>query len=366
MPAILNSTLGVTLSMAGCPNRCRHCYLGPPHPGRPTTDDLRWVVGQFRNYRRPRATQPLWSAINVVSWIWEPDFAPNYRELYELENELSGLPSLRPGYELLSIWRLARQPEYAEWAHSIGVRVCQMTFWGIEQATDWGFGRRGAFADLLAATERLLAVGIRPRWQWMITKKMLPDLSRLIELTGQLRLQARCEQLGGPFTLFLNLPSPDGSGWAIEHLRLTAADSAQVPAWLQEQSEAHMGGSLGEPEGKLVKELWNEEKPAATTTADITGRLFLLVMPNFDVYPNLGEMLPPWRLGNLKTDGLDAIIANFEQDRTPGQQALFHLPVAELARCFGRPSGQRIFAHSDLKSRWLKQWLHEHSSYAKA
>jgi hypothetical protein len=28
MPKIRNKKLGVALDMRGCPNRCRHCYLG--------------------------------------------------------------------------------------------------------------------------------------------------------------------------------------------------------------------------------------------------------------------------------------------------------------------------------------------------
>jgi len=361
MPAITSSEVGVALDMHGCPNRCRHCYLGRPHAGRVGEEDLQWVVRQFRTSRRSGEEQPLWQGMRVSSWVWEPDYSPEYRRLYELENELSNLPSLRAEWELLSVWRLARDPEYAEWAYSIGLRVCQISFFGMEKATDWGYGRRGAFRDALIATERLLAAGIRPRWQWFFTRRILPDLPGLIELMEELRLRERCEALSGPFTLFLHCPSPDGEAWNLEHLRPTESDLQYVPTWLREQSERHIGQLLGEPEARLCEHLRKEDKPTATTIADLTGGndLWFMIMADFDVYPNAGEMSAAWRLGHLKRDGLAAVLDVFENDRAPGLWAAFHVPVSELARRFGRPRSQHLYTPADLKSRWVHMWAAE-------
>jgi hypothetical protein len=322
-----------------------------------TEDDLRWVVEQFHSFRRPREDRQPWDKLRVSTWFREPDFSSDYRRLYELENGLSGLPSQRAGYELLSVWRAARDPEYAEWAHSIGVHVCQISFFGLEKATDWGHRRRGAFRDALAATERLLAAGILPRWQWFFTKRIIPDLPGLIALTEELRLKERCEALGGPFTLFMHCPAPDGEGLHIEHLRPTVADLEQVPGWLREQSEQRIKQPLGEPESTLVRRLREEQKPFAATVSDLaSGDPWLNVTPDFDVYPGFSETSPPFCLGNLKTDGLARIVDAFENDRTPGLQAAFHVPVSELACRFGRPHGRRIYTPSDLKSRLAHMW----------
>jgi len=56
------------------------------------------------------------------SWYREPDYAPNYREPYELERELSDDNASR--FELLSVWRLARDPGYAAWASEVGTEAC--------------------------------------------------------------------------------------------------------------------------------------------------------------------------------------------------------------------------------------------------
>lgn len=358
MPVIPDEPFGLAFDMFGCPNRCRHCYVGRPPRTRIAEDGLRSVVEQFRAYRRPAEREPLWRQLRVATWVWEPDCSPDYRRLYELENELSDLPSQRAEMEVMSVWRLARDPEYAEWASSIGVRVCQISFFGLEAVTDWAHRRRGAFRDALLATERLLTAGIRPRWQWFFTKPILPDLSRLIKLAEEMHVRERCESLGGPFTLFMNCPWPDGEAWHLESLRPAVRDLQRVPTWLREQSERHIGGPLGEPEGKLVRELREEHGPVAGTAAELAqGGLWFFIMGNLDVYSNLGPVSPAWRLGNLKTDGLTAIVDVFEKDRTPGLQAAFRTPVSELAVRFGRSRGRRLYTSADLKARWVRLWV---------
>ena len=349
----LESRIGIALNMHGCPNRCRHCYVGTPHPAGLGEEQLRWTVEQFRAFRRLGTTDPLWSEVQVSTWVYEPDYSSDYKRLYELENELSGLPSLRPRHELLSVWRLARDPEYAEWAHSIGLRACQLTFFGMEEATDWGVRRKGAFRDLLVATERLLEAGIRPRWQLMFTKRVLPDLSALLQLAEDRRLRARSEALGGEFRLFMHCPSPDGEARHLEHLRPTLEDRNQVPQWLWYEGEDRT-------EAQLLPEWLKEDTPCARSWADMEGpMLFMMVQSNFDVYPNAGEMTEPWRLGNLKTDGLAVISDRLEHCETPGLQATFNVPVSELARRFGRPRSQRVYHPSDLKMLWVRMWADE-------
>jgi hypothetical protein len=162
MPKIPSRNLTVAVDMHGCPNRCRHCWLGPPPGGKITEEDMRWIAAQFRNYAREGETEPFIDTLTITSWIWEPDFSDNYRELYVLERELSDGEPHR--FELLSVWRLARDNEYAVWAKELGTDTCQITFFGMKETNDWFYRRKGAFQDCVRATERLLDLGIKPRW----------------------------------------------------------------------------------------------------------------------------------------------------------------------------------------------------------
>jgi hypothetical protein len=362
VPAIDTDTIGVALDMHGCPNRCRHCWLSHEVVSnrRMTEDDLRWVVEQFREFRRVGEQRAAWERLRVSTWVREPDYSRDYRRLYELEQELSNLPSLRPQNELLSVWRLARDAEYAEWAYGTDVRVAQLSFFGTEKVTDWAFRRRGAFEDLLIATERLLAAGIRPRWQVFFTKRLLPDLPELISLADDMRLRERCEALGGPFVFWMHLPSPDGEAFTIEYLRPTTADVEGLPREFLEQSEERIGGPIGVPEHKLVRELAGEEGPAVPDLESMAPHgPWFAVMPNFDLYMSYSEISPAYRLGNLKAEGLARCIDVLENDANPGLHGLFRIPVSELARRFGRPHGRRLYDAGDLKLRWARMWATE-------
>ena len=89
MPALTSRSAAVAVDMAGCPNRCRHCWLGNPPNQRVPEDTLRWVVRQFRDWRRPGEQEPTFQRLSVATWYREPDFASHYRRLWELEQELS-------------------------------------------------------------------------------------------------------------------------------------------------------------------------------------------------------------------------------------------------------------------------------------
>jgi hypothetical protein len=160
--------------------------LGNPANGHVTDDRFRWIVQQFRAWQYPGEARPFIERLIAQSWYREPDFAANYRELWELEKALSD-PDAAMRFELLSRWRLARDPEYAHWAREIGTEACQITFFGLEETTDYFVHRRGAFRDSLLATERLLDAGIRPRWQLFLTERILPKLEGLLALVREMR-----------------------------------------------------------------------------------------------------------------------------------------------------------------------------------
>ena len=50
MPRIISEEIGIALDMCGCPNRCRHCWLGASPNRRMSEEDLRWAAAQFRGY----------------------------------------------------------------------------------------------------------------------------------------------------------------------------------------------------------------------------------------------------------------------------------------------------------------------------
>ena len=104
MPKIDREHIGVAFDMQGCPNRCRHCWLGPASGRKLSEQDVRWGVSQFRDFMVTTNTSI--KKLSVATWFREPDFSDDYRKLYDLEAELGDEKPSR--YELLSVWRLCR------------------------------------------------------------------------------------------------------------------------------------------------------------------------------------------------------------------------------------------------------------------
>lgn len=331
MPHITNKRIGVALDMHGCPNRCRHCYLGfgSNHPM--VIDDLRWVAEQFRNYVKTGNSNI--ESLTISSSFREPDYSDEYRHLYQVEEELSDGKPVR--HELLSIWRLARDPQYATWAKSVGPDTCQISFFGMEETTDWFYRRKGAFRDALTATERLLEEGMKPRWLIFLTKKLLPELNDLLRLIERLRLRERVQDLGSEFQLFMHLPGPDQEGRKIEHLRPTAEEVSSLPEGILIPSKKHLKRDiLWQSEGELYESIIKDEEcpPDDEKLLSEPTQFWFFITNTWDIYSNVGTLEPWWRLGNLKVDSVQTIMRRFERDEITGLNILLHFPQSELVR----------------------------------
>lgn len=335
--------IGIAFDMRGCPNRCRHCYLGKADHRRLSETDVRWGVSQFRQFLA-RGNTPI-EKLSVATCFREPDYGDDYRQLYDLEAELSdGDPSR---YELLSIWRLARDATYARWAKSVGPDTCQISFFGMRETNDWFYRRKGAFDDALTATERLLDIGMKPRWQLFLTTRLLPELDELLGLADRHRLQQRVRELGGEFQLFMHPPGPDYEARLIEEFRPTADEVTELPEAILNPSRKHFGRDiLWHTEEALYAEILNGDG-TNPDTANLPDVLWFLVCSNWDVFANIGTLEPWWCLGNLQRDPVESIIHRFEDDGVLGFDAQFHESPVKLAELYGDPEGQKIYSSEE-------------------
>ena len=368
MPKFWSRDISVLVDMAGCPNRCRHCWLGCPPNKLVSEETIRWAIQQFKEWVYPGEQEPFADPLTVNTWYREPDFAPNYRELYELEKELNEGKAIR--FELLSIWRLARDKSYAKWARDVGntdkrpgtsmdegTQSCQISFFGMEKTTDYFTRRPGSFRDNIIATERLLEVGIKPRWQLFLTKPIIPELDDLLHLAESMNLEKRVNDIGGEFEIFIHAPGPVGEAWNIEHLRPDADVISQIPTYLVEKTKAHFGASsvkeaFGYAEDDLIPRLLDDSQPDASQPE----HLAFMITSDLDVFSNIEELTHWWRLGNLKTDDVGDIMHRFENDDTPGMHAHFHVPVSTLADVYGQKGSRKIYKIGDMKERLVRQW----------
>lgn len=322
------------LDMAGCPNRCKHCWLGHFDNGSMATDDLKYMASCFRKYT---------DRLEIYSWFREPDYKNNYKELWILDNELSK-NSAPKRFELLSFWRINRDDEYIKWAYELGVRKCQLTFFGLEEKTDYFVGRKGAFRELLSATEKLLEHGIAPRWQVFVNKKNINELQALIELSKDMQLFEKCKNIGQEFKLFVHQGSCDGENEKLYDIRITDEDIIHIPKEFQH--------CLGETENKLYNELIQDN----STENLVSNSPVFYVTKDFDVYPNYSQISSWWFLGNIKRDNIEKVINNYINNTSLAQNSRLTVPICEMVKVCGNPNSNRLFEKGDYITYILNQY----------
>lgn len=159
-------------------------------------NDAKMIVNRFNDY---------FDKITVYSWLREPDYCENFRERWLADNELStGYKPQR--FELASFYKIVREPEYVKFLKEVGTKKVQLTLFGLEEITDKYVGRKGAFREILKATEILIANDISPRWQLFINEENKDEIAKLLELIKELRFKERCSD----FTFFIHEGSCDG------------------------------------------------------------------------------------------------------------------------------------------------------------
>jgi hypothetical protein len=135
-----------------------------------------------------------------------------------------------------------------------------------------------------------------------------------------------------------------------------------IPRYLADKTCAYKGKRslvecLGKAEADWLPELLQRDAPLA----EMPPTLAFMITPGLDVYSNLGEPTPAWRLGALREEPVGAILDRFERDEPPGLEAMFHVPVSALAAAYGRPDGQQLYERDDLVLRWIKLWTLDHA-----
>jgi hypothetical protein len=343
----------VEMDMFGCPNRCKHCWIGHSRNTHVSTEDFIWVAEQFRNYRRDG--QSFFDGLMFSSWYREPDFGDNYKDLHNLENNLDDISYNRDERELASIWRLVRDPEYAPWLKSRNVNCVQLSLFGTEKNTDYFTGRKGAFGDCLKAVEVLLDAGIAPRIQMFPFKTNLGDFKILEELLRDLQLEEQVTDLGREFACFLNADfDPVGEGFSLEEVRISRSELFSLPSYFLGKTLKHFKAEsfekLWPTEEELLPLLLEDARPLNDNPLIVSFQ----VRSDFNVYPNCGENAEWWRLGNLRADGIDTVINTFLKHGNPGLRLNYDTPLKYLAAKYGDRYSDRLYDRTALGHRWIR------------
>ena len=336
------NNLTILADMYGCPNRCKHCWLGHMPNKKMPDDSDELIVNYFK---------PYFHSITFYSWIREPDYCENYVERWQRDIQIS-VNTKPQRFELVSFWRLVRDKNYVRFLKSVGVNKVQLTFFGTEEITDWYVGRKGAYQELLRATEILIDNQIAPRWQVFINAENATDIIQLLAYSKELKLSERCKAFGGDFFFFIHSGSCDGENRKLYPLRINKED---IPV---ELIPYYINFSETKTEAELCEILaYDNNSFAYHNENEIT----LNIANNFDVYFNFTHMDPEWKIGNILTDDSSELVRRVIDEDIPALELARKTPVSELVSQFGNPLSHKIFdCVDDYKAYLLNEMIRLH------
>lgn len=327
----------VCLDMYGCPNRCRHCWLGATPNGNMEVSEIKFAAEKFR---------PFTDCMQIYSWYREPDYKNNYKELYSLCSQFSDKPIEH--YELASFWRLVRDEEYVKWLSSHELKKVQLTVFGSEETTDYYIGRKGAYREILEAIEILIDNKISPRIQTFINKNNIDELPYVEDLIKRLDLADRCRKFGGEFSFFLHQGSCDGENENMYDVWVTPDDLEKIPSLLKNYTLRHFGKkNIMDVFGK-TEQSWYEELITDHSTASyVSDSPVFYIDRDFNVYPNISSPARHWCLGNLKTDGVEKVLENYVQSNSIAQHVRLTAELCDIVKAQGDKTSKRLFGKDD-------------------
>ena len=322
--------LNLAADMYGCPNRCRHCWIGHmPNTPMPEGSDRR-IVDFF---------SPFFGKIAFYSWLREPDYCEDYRGRWF--RDLAVSKNAKPQrYELASFYRIVRDERYIPFLKEVGVSCVQLTFFGMENMTDRYVGRKGAFRELLKATDLLLENGISPRWQTFINEENKEELVELLHLSEEMGLAERCKAFGGVFRFFVHAGTCDGENRKLYPIRICKEHIPErlIPHFLDLEENR--------PEREWC-ELWKEDTSHVILHNE--ERIVLYVGNRYDLFFNFTHMRPEWRIGNLKKDPIEELVRRILEEDIPALNTARKITLGELVRQYGNPASERLFEEEDFK-----------------
>lgn len=325
----INKRLTICIDMFGCPNRCKHCWLGElPNKAFPDGYDD-FIVKLFK---------PYFKDIEFYSWLREPDFCSDYKNRWIKDN---GLSSYKPErFELASFYRLVRDPEYVKWLKEVGTKKVQLTFFGLEKTTDEFVGRKGAYQELIKASEILKENEIEPRWQIFLYETNKEEVVELLGIAKEMNIK----------DIIIHEGSCDGNNRKLYDIRI---NKNSIP----EEVKPYYLDYLNILSERECIEILKDDKTHYLPHND--KDIVIYITSDLNVYFNFTNPSPSWKIGNMKDDDIDDIVRKVVEEDIPALVFSKSISIKELVKRYGDDNSDRVFSIDDYKMYLLNNYLNE-------
>lgn len=333
MPKIYNNKFSLAFDIYGCPNRCKHCWIGFPKHSKMNPDEVFDAFSKIKNEQENLSYYDSELEFIDISFR-EPHYGDDYKSLYERMDKINGCKlEVAKNYELISLWRLVNDGDYLPWIKERGIRKAQLKVFGMRETNNFFYGRKGAHAELINGTNILIDNGIIPRWQIYLNKMGIDELSEVKHLAYSLDLFAKVKNLGENFSLRGFPYDSSGAGLKNHCYRIDEDDIDKCPVDIVDISSL-----------RVEKDLINDSMTNPNISiAPKSHNLWFFITANWDVYPNFNGINPWWKLGNLKSDKWERILERYINNDTFGLKMMVEKPLRELVIECGEPDSRKVF-----------------------
>ena len=324
-----NKHLHIVLDMYGCPNRCKHCWLGELPNHILTDKDAENIVNKFK---------PYFKEITFYSWLREPDFTKDYESRWEKDIRLSTIKPQR--FELASFYKIVRDDNYVKWLNSLGTKKVQLTFFGLKDMTDKYVGRVGAYDELMKASEILKENDIEPRWQIFINEENKDEVVKLINIAKDKNIKE----------IIVHEGTCDGNNRLLYNIRI---NKENIP---DEVKEYYLDYQKILSEKECIDILKNEE---SSYLPHKDKEIVLNITSDLNVYFNFTNPSPYWKIGNIKDDDVKELVNKIVSEDIPALNLSKTISLKELVKRYGDINSNKVFGLDDYKMYLLNSFLED-------
>lgn len=331
-------SLVLCLDMYGCPNRCKHCWIGHMPNKVISEKEADDILNQFKKY---------FDKVTFYSWLREPDYCDDYRRRWYKDCVFSTGPKPQR-FELASFYRLVRDPEYVKFLKEVKTEKVQFTLFGLEETTDKYVGRKGAYQEILQATEILIENGIAPRWQGFINEENKEEIEKLLDVIDELKLKERCQD----FSFFVHEGSCEGENSKLYDIRIRKES-------ISERLKPYYRQYLYLASEKFLVEKMQYRTDEHFVPTNDGKDIIIYVSNDFNVYFNFTQMSRGWIIGNLKTDSMTEICRRIILEDIPALRLAREVTIAQLVEEYDDPQSEIVFSEDDYEMYLLNCYLHD-------
>ncbi len=334
--------LDISFEVAGCVNRCRHCYARQSPPASDLVD-----IGDIRHVDEQVTATGMEADIGYLS---SPLAHSHWREILRLSQRRHGqvqAPINGIRWREDQDWRAAVSDMRAS-----GLWGVQLSLYGIGPTHDKFAGSQGDFERAVTTARRFMECGVT---LWCIqvfahhgNASELDDVlgfARDLQAENRLATKALAEPL-----VNLLLPSYAGRWADVDDLILTPKDLASVPADVRAALAAK---DLRTESDWMVAVDAGEVSPAdwAAERASRQERVSLLIDPSLEVRRRRDSSEV---LGSLQRAGLAGMVEKCLRRPDPELERFAALGDAEVVRRYAEEGGKRLYERVHVFSKWFR------------